>query len=342
VLAGLVVLLKAFAYYLDRYGLAFSERGFVNGPGFTDVNAVLPAKNILIGIALICALLCFANIVVRNILLPAGALALLVVSAVVIGGIYPAYTQQFRVNPNEIQREQPFIQRNIEATRTAYGIDDAEVTPYQASQDATPGAAARRGLAGADRPPARPERARADLRAAAAPHLLLRRQQLARHRPLRGRRRAAGLRRRAREVDIRNLASNQRSWINERLAYTHGNGLIAAPADRVDAEGRPIFVNPDSDDSPGAPRAAARLLRRAVPELLDRQHRAGRDRRPDRRVASGEVVEGEDAEPERQGTFNYDGTAACACRASATSCCTPWPTASRTCCCPTPSPTRAG
>ena len=57
VLLGLVILLKAFAYYLDRYGLAFSERGFVNGPGFTDVNAVLPAKNILIGIALICAVL---------------------------------------------------------------------------------------------------------------------------------------------------------------------------------------------------------------------------------------------------------------------------------------------
>ena len=104
VLLGLLVLLKAFAYYLDRYGLAFYERGYVQGPSFTDVNAVLPAKNILIGIAVICALLFFANIVVRNILLPAGALALLVVSAVVIGGVYPAYTQQFRVKPNEVQR----------------------------------------------------------------------------------------------------------------------------------------------------------------------------------------------------------------------------------------------
>jgi hypothetical protein len=54
----------------------------------------------------------------------------------------------------------------------------------------------------------------------------------------------------AREVDIRNLASNQRSWINERLAYTHGNGLIAAPADVVDDEGRPRFVNPEAADSP--------------------------------------------------------------------------------------------
>ncbi len=100
---------RPYAYYLDRFGLMFSDRGFVQGASFTDVNAVLPAKNVLIGVAVICALLAFANIVVRNILLPGGAVALLVVTAVVFGGIYPAYTQQFRVKPNEIQREAEFI-----------------------------------------------------------------------------------------------------------------------------------------------------------------------------------------------------------------------------------------
>ena len=218
----------------------------------------------------------------RNILLPAGALALLVVSAVVIGGIYPAYTQQFRVNPNEIQREQPFIQRNIEATRAAYGIDDAEVTPYQASQDATP-------------EQLRAEASQVETARLLDPNVLAPTfEQLQRRTFYFGVNSSLDIDRyevdgelqdfvvAAREVDIRNLASNQRSWINERLAYTHGNGLIAAPADRVDAEGRPLFVNPDSDDEPGAPRAAPHLLRRAVAELLDRQHRAGRDRRSDR------------------------------------------------------------
>jgi uncharacterized membrane protein (UPF0182 family) len=144
VLIGLIVLLKAFAYYLDRFGLAFSNRGFVEGAGYTDVNSVLPAKNILIGIAVVCALLFFANIVVRNILLPAGALGLLVVSSVVVGGIYPAYTQQFQVKPDEDRREEPYIGRNIEATRAAYGIDDAEIVDYAASQDVSPTSCGRR------------------------------------------------------------------------------------------------------------------------------------------------------------------------------------------------------
>ncbi len=308
VLAGLVVLLKAFAYYLDRYGLAFSERGFVNGPGFTDVNAVLPAKNILIGIALICALLCFANIVVRNILLPAGALALLVVSAVVIGGIYPAYTQQFRVNPNEIQREQPFIQRNIEATRAAYGIDDAEVEPYQASQDATPAQL-------------RSEASQVETARLLDPNVLAPTfEQLQRRTFYFGVNNTLDIDRyevdgelqdfvvAAREVDIRNLASNQRSWINERLAYTHGNGLIAAPADRVDAEGRPIFVNPDSDDSPvrlEQPRVYYGELSPSYSIVNTEQDEIDG---PIGGVAGGEVVEGEEADAERQGTFNYDGT----------------------------------
>ena len=250
VLIGVIVLLKAFAYYLDRYGLAFSDRGYVEGAGFTDVNAVLPAKNILIGIALICALLFFANIVVRNILLPAGALGLLVVSAVVIGGVYPAYTQQFRVNPNEDSFEEPFIQRNIEATRTAYGIADTEVINYQASQDVDP----------------------AELRAQASQvdsarlldpnYLAPTYEQLQRltfyfgvndqldidRYDVDGEQQAYVIA--AREVDINNLSGTQRSWINERLVYTHGNGLIAAPADRVDDEGRPLFVEPGDADNP--------------------------------------------------------------------------------------------
>ena len=252
VLIGLVVLLKAFAYYLDRYGLAFSERGYVQGPHFTDVNAVLPAKTILIGIAVICALLFFANIVVRNIMLPAGALALLVVSSIVIGGIYPAYTQQFRVKPNEIQREEPFIERNIEATRQAYGIDDVDVIDYQASQDADPEQLER-------------EASQVDTARLLDPNELAPTfEQLQRLTFYFGVADALDVDRyevdgelqdvvvAAREVDISGLSGAQRSWINERLAYTHGNGLIAAPADRVDAEGRPLFEELEPN-APGSP-----------------------------------------------------------------------------------------
>ena len=302
VLIGLIVLLKAFAYYLDRFGLAFSNRGYVEGAGFTDVNAVLPAKNILIGIALICALLFFANIVVRNILLPAGALGLLVVSAVLIGGVYPAYTQQFRVNPNEIQREEQFIQRNIEATRAAYGIDKSVVTDYQASQDADP-------------TELRAEAAQVDSARLLDPNRLAPTfEQLQRLTFYFGVNDQLDIDRyevdgelqdyvvAAREVDTRNLSGAQRSWINERLTYTHGNGLIAAPADRVDSEGRPLFVEPDDPDNPidldqtriyyGELSPSYSIANTEQPEIDGPTGLTGGQ--------GGEQVEG-------QATFNYDG-----------------------------------
>ncbi len=242
VLVGIVVLLKAAGYYLDRFGLAFSERGRVQGASYTDVNAVLPAKSILAGIAVICALLFFANIVVRNILLPGGALALLIISAVVIGGIYPAYTQQIRVKPNELQREAPFIERNIEATRKAYQIDDVKTAPYQAKATATqtqiradkgtipnirlldPNVLSDtfrqfQGLRSYYAFPESLDIDRYDLGRGLEDYVVA-----------------------VRELNTDGLRDQQRNWINEHLTYTHGNGIVLAPANEVSAQGQPNFV----------------------------------------------------------------------------------------------------
>jgi uncharacterized membrane protein (UPF0182 family) len=242
VLLGIVVLLKAVAYWLDRYGLAFSDRGVVQGASYTDVNSVLPAKSILVGIAVICALLFFANIVVRNILLPAGALALLVISAVLIGGVYPAYTQQFRVKPNEVQRESPYIKRNIEATRLAYGIDKVVVTQYDAKTTAS-------------KPELRADKATVPNARLLDPNVLASTfEQLQRIRSYFGFNTSLDIDRytvdgvtqdyivAAREIDQSGLRADQRNWINQRLTYTHGNGFVAAPANQLDGEGKPIFA----------------------------------------------------------------------------------------------------
>lgn len=253
VLVGLIVLCKAVAYYLDRFGLAFSTRGVVEGASYTDVNAVLPAKNILIFIAVICALLFFANIAVRNILLPAGALALLVLSAVVLGGIFPAYTQQFRVTPNEIEREEQFIARNILATREAYGIADTVVEPYSASQDVDTAELQREVSAVQDARLLDPNRLSTTFEQLQRLTFYFgtgNRLDIDRYEGEDG-----GLQDyvvAAREVDISQLPGDQRSWINERLAYTHGNGLIAAPANVVDDEGRPRFIDTADPDGPFA------------------------------------------------------------------------------------------
>ena len=132
ILLGLVVLMKAVAYWFDRYALALKENKLITGATYTDVNATLPAKAILTGIAVVCALLFFANIVRRSWLLPAAGTALMVVSSVLIAGIYPGAIQQFQVKPSESSKEAPYIQRNIDATRASYGLTDVDVQEYNA------------------------------------------------------------------------------------------------------------------------------------------------------------------------------------------------------------------
>ncbi|MBU6352982.1 MAG: UPF0182 family protein, partial [Actinomycetales bacterium] len=133
VLLGFIVAIKALAYWLDRFALSTSNQGLITGLTYKDVNAVLPAKAILAGIAALCALLFFANIIRRSWVLPAAGVALLGVSSFLIAGVYPGLIQQFQVKPSESSKEAPFIQRNIDATRSAYGLDGVEVKDYQAT-----------------------------------------------------------------------------------------------------------------------------------------------------------------------------------------------------------------
>ena len=244
VLAGVFVLLKAVAYWLDRFGLAFTQNERTTGPSYADVNAVLPAKTILAGIAIICALLFFANIRFRNFALPLFSLGALVVAAVVIGGVYPAAIQQFRVEPNAIDLEEPYIDRSIEATRAAYQLDRAEVVPYA-------------GETSVEEAEVSPEETAQTLPNARLldPNLLSPTfRQFEQIRNYFGFAETLDIDRydlgdgprdyvvAAREVDLDGLAPNQRGWINEHLIYTHGNGFVAAPANTVEANGRPAFA----------------------------------------------------------------------------------------------------
>ena len=108
VLFGVFVLLKAVAYWVDRYGIDFSQRGAVTtGASYTDVNAVLPAKTVLAVIAVLCALLFFAGAARRSAMLPAVGFGLLVLSAILIGGLFPAIFQQFVIMPIELAKVSP-------------------------------------------------------------------------------------------------------------------------------------------------------------------------------------------------------------------------------------------
>ena len=240
VLLGALVLLKAVAYWFDRYALALKEGKLITGLTYTDVNAVLPAKAILAGIAIICSLLFFANIIRRSWVLPAAGVVLMAVSSVLIAGVYPAVIQTFQVKPSESSKEAPFIQKNIDATRAAYGVAAAKVVDYQATITTSVGQLANDAST------------ISNIRLMDPSILSPTFRQLQQIKPYYtfpdsldiDRYKINGVQRdtvvAVRELNI--TGNPSRNWINDHLVYTHGFGFIAALSNTVDADGKPSFV----------------------------------------------------------------------------------------------------
>src|SRR5215218_7060049 len=255
VLLGLFVALKAVAYWLDRYGLVYSDRGDVfSGASYTDINALLVPKTILVFVAIVCAL---AFIVFRNFVLPAMALILLLGTSLIIGVAYPAIVQQFVVKPSADQKEAPYIERAIASTREAYGLDGDSVTYLDYAQQT-------------DGEQANPKDVTAELAKDTEtignarlldPNVLsdtfTARQQI---RNVYGFPEKLDIDRytidgetrdyvvAVRELNSAGLSENQDTWINRHTVYTHGNGFVAAPANEVVAGtegGEPNFTTGD-------------------------------------------------------------------------------------------------
>ena len=249
VLLGFLVLLKAVAYWYDRYALALKENRLITGMTYTDVNALLPAKAILAAIALVCALLFFANIVRRSWLLPTAGTALLVISSVLIAGIYPSAIQQFTVKPSESSKEAPFIQRNIDSTRAAYGIDGVVMQDYNATLTTNAGQLADDAATIANIRLMDPNVLAATFR------------QLQQIKPYYSFPESLDIDRytvngvsRDTVVAVRELnieGNPSRNWINDHLVYTHGFGFVAAFGNTRDADGKPTFAVGDLPSTKG-------------------------------------------------------------------------------------------
>jgi uncharacterized protein len=245
-LLGVFVLLKGVAYWIDRYGIDFSQRGTVTtGASYTDVNAVLPAKTVLAIIAVLCAVLFFAGALRRSAALPAVGFGLLVLSAVLIGGVYPAIIQQFVVKPNELAKESRYIHREITGTRRAYAVSGAQVISY-------PGASSE--------PPSRLASEVAHLSGLRLMDPAVVSQTFQQLQQVKGFYQFPGTLAVDRYilpsshspqdvvVAVRGLGGpppGQGNWINTHLVYTHGFGFVAAKANAVAAGGNPWFVESD-------------------------------------------------------------------------------------------------
>ncbi|MFF0272572.1 UPF0182 family membrane protein [Streptomyces sp. NPDC004330] len=242
VLLGVFVALKAVAYWLDRYGLAvkssdFKATGNWTGLRYVDANAYLPAKTILFCIAAICAVLFFATLWRRTWQLPVIGFGLMVLSAVLIGGLYPAIVQKFQVQPNEQAKEAEYIKKNIDATRKAYAIDETKLENYSGKSTVKA-----------------KDQLRSDADSAASYRVLDPNivsptfQQLEQKRKYyqfpttldvdryQGKDTVVGLR----ELNIKGIP--KRNWINDHFTYTHGYGAIMASGTQTDANGSPVFT----------------------------------------------------------------------------------------------------
>jgi len=249
VLLGLIVLVKAVAYWFDRFALALKESRLITGLTYTDVNATLPAKSILAAIAVICSLLFFANIVRKSWLLPAAGTALMVGSSVLIAGVYPGAVQQFQVKPSESSKEAPYIQRNIDSTRDAFGLSGVEMKDYQATLSTNSGQLASDAATIANIRLMDPNVLSATFR------------QLQQIKPYYtfpesldvDRYTVNGVQRDA-VVAVRELnidGNPSRNWINDHLVYTHGFGFVSAFGNSVDADGKPSFLVGDLPPTTG-------------------------------------------------------------------------------------------
>ena len=244
VLIGLIILIKAWGYYLGTFDLLSSPRGVVSGASYTDVNAQLPALRILTFIAIACAVLFLVNIRMRGWALPVIAVGLLALVSITAGAVYPAFVQQFRVKPQELQKERPYIEDNISATRQAFGLDAIDTqarpfTPRVSQQDVKDNDATIQNIR-----VWRPDVLQENL------------QSLQRIRQyyefndvdvdryvLDGQRRVVMVS--AREVAQGQIPGGGGTWQNQHLFYTHGFGAVATQVNTATTEGAPRFTLQD-------------------------------------------------------------------------------------------------
>ncbi len=139
VLLALIALAKAAGYVLARYQLDMSGNGYVEGAGYTDVHARLPALQLLFWISLAAAVVLLYNIRRQGWTLPVLAVGVWAFVALVVGVIYPAVLQALKVQPNQSNLERPYIARNISATRDAYGLTSVKTQPFAGSSTLSAG-----------------------------------------------------------------------------------------------------------------------------------------------------------------------------------------------------------
>ena len=241
VLMSFIVLAWGFRYWISIWELNYSTRGQIVGAGYTDVHAQLPAYRILIVVSIVTAFALLLNIRYKGWRLPLTALGIWVAASVLLGAVWPGLMQQFIVAPNEASAETPYIERNIEMTRKAFGLTDVKGQKFPATESltATDVVADRQTLKNVRLwDPSIMAQSYAQLQSIRPYYEFLdvdvdryiidgvRQQVLVS----------------AREMNSALLPSTAQTWVNKHLVYTHGFGLVMSPVNEADPRGMPKFI----------------------------------------------------------------------------------------------------
>ncbi len=238
VILAVMALVKTGQYYFARFGLTGSTRGVVDGATYTDVKAQLPAYNLLIFISIVAAGLFLWNIVRQGWVLPVIAVGLWGFVSIVVGTIYPAAIQNFKVKPNELAQERPYLSRNIAATRNSFGLSGISVENFNFTQNLDPSVVdSNRGTINNARL-WDPDIIRSTYQTLQGlqPYYSVNNVDIDRYN-INGQETQV-------TIGVRDLNSSSlpsQSWVNEHLVYTHGYGAIASPTNSA-VSGDPNFI----------------------------------------------------------------------------------------------------
>jgi len=243
-LLAIVMLIVAWGIYLNIFDLLYSERGVVFGASYTDIHAQILGYNMEIYAAVLTAILLIIFIFRGSLVLPISGAVIFLIVTLLMGSIYPAIIQSWRVNPNEITMEQPYIKHNIEFTRKGFGLDNIEEEKFAVADNLS-------------------------IRSLNANQKTIQNIRLLDPRPLKKTYRQlqeirlyyefadvdvtryglkSGYRQvmsSPREIDVSQLPTKAQSWINQKLKYTHGYGLCLSPVNQITTGGLPNFFVKD-------------------------------------------------------------------------------------------------
>lgn len=239
-LAVLFFLARAWGYRLEQYMLLYSNTGAVFGPGYTDIHARLLAYKALFIIAILIAIVILINLFMRRFKLILYSIGALFLASIILGGVYPSLIQSLVVKPNELNRETPYLENAIKYTRLAYGLDDVEIKKFPAGKRLT-ATDIEENRASVDnirlwdwRPLQQTYAQLQEIR----PYYELKSVDIDRY-VVNGEYRQVMMA--PRELDQNQLSNTAKTWINQRLKYTHGYGIAMSPVNEMTTEGLPEF-----------------------------------------------------------------------------------------------------